>query len=598
MPDPTPVWEQRAMAPRLHPFSLLGSPVSWSASGRYGVVLATTTGRVEVYAFDAATTPARLTQLSDRPTGTTGGAISLDGRTGYYFDDTSGNETGRWISVLIADPAQQTTLLPELSEATPAGFVPVVDGQVLIGRLVREGFELAVVRPDGSGRVAYISSDFHTVVGVSGDGSHALLSVFRNGDDEHPGTLLVRLSDGAVVAEHVPPGTKFEPADFDPLSSTRVLVTEESTGWNRPAIWDTKTGEQTAIPLDVDGDASATWFPDRSALLVTVLHQARHRLFRVEPDTGESTEINLPLGAVNRARAFSDGSVQVLGSRSNVPPTLLRVSNGHLEPLIELPGPTPPPTDAIAEDVFADGPGGEVHGLLYQPPGGTAPYPAVFVLHGGPTYVDLDAWTDAVLSYVDQGYAVVRVNYRGSTGYGAAWREALRRRVGFIELEDVTALRTALEDSGVIDPQRVAVTGGSWGGYLTLMALGTQPDKWRSGAALVPLADWFLATEDSPPWVVEADKIIMGGSITEIPDVYRETSPITYVDNVTAPLFIVAGENDPRCPVRQIDGYVAALRERQHPVTYIRTSTGHDLPNITAWVDELRNIVDFLKETL
>ena len=106
----------------------------------------------------------------------------------------------------------------------------------------------------------------------------------------------------------------------------------------------------------------------------------------------------------------------------------------------------------------------------------------------GTTWQDYDGWHEVVAAYVDQGYAVVRVNYRGSTGYGAAWRESLRTRVGFIELEDIGAIRQELELAGVIDPERVAITGFSWGGYLTLMALGTQPKQWRSGAALVPLA--------------------------------------------------------------------------------------------------------------
>lgn len=524
MPDPTPRWQQRIAAARLHPFSLLAPPISWSADGQRGTVLATTTGRAEVYVFDASTIPATLTQLSERPTGTTGGAISRDGKTGYFFDDVSGNESGRWVAVSVDDTSHRATVLPDLDPATPAGLVSTGDGRILVGRLVDAGFELGIVEPDGQGRVGYTCDDYCYVIDANQGGTRVLLAVLHDGDDEHPGARVVDLATGSVVAEHVVVGKKFEPAGFHPLDDTLVLVTEEGTGWDRPTMWNTTSGDYRAVPLSVNGDVSASWYPDGKSLLVTVLHLARHRVYRLELATGTMTPLELPIGAVNRAKAGADGSVHVLGSRSDVSPTLLRVTPDGATPLVTLPGPRPAPA-VPARDVFAEGPGGRVHGLLYLPPGVPEPLPAVFVLHGGPTWQDFDAWSDTVATYVDQGYAVVRVNYRGSTGYGAAWRESLRRRCGFIELEDVAAIRAMLEETGVIDPHRVGVTGGSWGGYLTLMALGTQPDRWRCGVALVPLADWFLATEDSPPWVVEADRVIMDGSISDIPEAYREASP-------------------------------------------------------------------------
>jgi dipeptidyl aminopeptidase/acylaminoacyl peptidase len=221
----------------------------------------------------------------------------------------------------------------------------------------------------------------------------------------------------------------------------------------------------------------------------------------------------------------------------------------------------------------------------------------VFAIHGGPTAQDFDSWNDTIAAYVDLGYAVVRVNYRGSTGYGAAWRDALHRRVGFIELEDISAVRGALESEGIVDPGRVSIAGGSWGGYLTLMALGLQPERWRSGVALVPLADWFTATEDSPPFMKAYDRSLFGAGIEEIPDVYRDSSPLTYAERVTAPVFVTAGENDPRCPVRQVDLYVEALRKRGHDVRYDRLETGHAMPDLDMKVTEIRRVLEFLTET-
>ena len=150
----------------------------------------------------------------------------------------------------------------------------------------------------------------------------------------------------------------------------------------------------------------------------------------------------------------------------------------------------------------------------------------------------------------------------------------------------------------MIDPDRVSITGGSWGGFLTLMAVGTQPELWRSGAALVPLADQFTSAEDAPSFMKAYDATLMGGTIEEIPDVYRAASPITYVDAVTAPLFITAGENDPRCPVRQVDTYVERLRARGHDVEYDRIATGHALADLDLKVGEIRQVLDFFARTL
>ena len=201
-------------------------------------------------------------------------------------------------------------------------------------------------------------------------------------------------------------------------------------------------------------------------------------------------------------------------------------------------------------------------------------------------------------AFLDAGYAVVKVNYRGSLGYGAAWRDALHIRLGFIELEDIGAVRDHLEATGVVDPEQVSMLGGSWGGFLTLMAVGTN----RTGGA--PVRRWSRSRTSSPPrrthpsFMRAYDAALMGGTVEEIPDVYRAASPITYVDQVTAPLFITSGENDPRCPVRQVDTYVQRLRDRGHDVQYERLTTGHALADVDMKVNEMRQLLDFLARTL
>lgn len=594
-------WERRMRAPQLMSWSLLGPAVSWAqAESDRGVLLATVSGRTEVFAFDAKASPAELTQVTDRPQGTIGAAVSPDGSTVFWFDDGAGDELGRWRSVTEAG---EVTLLPELSPAYPGGLVALADGRVVVGRLIDVpaggdvAFEVAMVGQDGAGAVSYQSADPAELIDVSADGSLALVAFAPAGNWLRIGVRVVRLADGAVVSEQVDEGRNLTAVGFHPSDPRLVLLGHERRDHTTPCIWDTASGRQDDVLTSLAGDVTARWYPDGRALLLSVLQDARHRLFRIDLATRRVAPIETPAGTVHEASARPDGSVHALTSSSARPVSLIRCQDGGCTDLVVLPG-EPPAASVAATDVHVAGPGGPVHAMVLVPAGRAAPHPTVVRPHGGPTAQDFDAWDDRDAALVDAGYAVVRVNYRGSLGYGAAWRDALHVRLGFIELEDIGAVRDHLEVAGVVDPKRVSILGGSWGGFLTLMALGTEPDRWRSGAAIVPLADQFTSAEDSPSFMLTYDAALMGGTIEQVPDVYRAASPITYVDQVTAPLFITSGENDPRCPVRQVDTYVQRLTDRGHDVQYERLAAGHALSDLDMKLTEMRQLLDFLARTL
>ena len=155
---------------------------------------------------------------------------------------------------------------------------------------------------------------------------------------------------------------------------------------------------------------------------------------------------------------------------------------------------------------------------------------------------------------------MVLVNYRGSTGYGREWRDALTGNPGLTELEDIAAVWRRVVDEGIADPERVVLSGASWGGYLTLLGLGVQPKLWALGVAGVPVADYIAAFEDEMDPLKAYDRALFGATPDEDPQRYMERSPTTYIDNVSARVMILAGENDPRCPIRQIDNYIARAR--------------------------------------
>jgi dipeptidyl aminopeptidase/acylaminoacyl peptidase len=213
--------------------------------------------------------------------------------------------------------------------------------------------------------------------------------------------------------------------------------------------------------------------------------------------------------------------------------------------------------------------------IFVAEPAGPRPHPTIFQIHGGPTAHNRDDFSPLVQAWVDHGFAVVMVNYRGSTGYGKAWRDALEGNPGLTEVEDIAKAHGYVVAQGIADPARIILSGNSWGGYLTLLGLGTQPERWALGIAGVPVADYVAAYEDEMEPLKAFDRALFGGSPSEIPEVYRERSPITYVERVRVPVMVLAGENDPRCPIRQIDNYLARLRELGKPHDVYRYQAGH-----------------------
>jgi dipeptidyl aminopeptidase/acylaminoacyl peptidase len=142
------------------------------------------------------------------------------------------------------------------------------------------------------------------------------------------------------------------------------------------------------------------------------------------------------------------------------------------------------------------------------------------------------------------------------------------------------------------------LTGGSWGGYLTLLGLGTQPDRWRCGVAAVPVADYVAAYEDEMEPLKAFDRSLFGGSPEEVPEVYERCSPLTYVAQVRAPLLVLAGANDPRCPIRQVDNYLAALEEHGIPHEVYRFDAGHGSLVVDERVRQMRAELAFVADVL
>ncbi|MFF2185949.1 S9 family peptidase [Streptomyces sp. NPDC058155] len=606
-PEAAPDWEKRFRAPRV-------SLPDWAEDAPdRALFVSNATGTYELYAWDRATGAQR--QVTDRPNGTMDGALTPDGRWIWWFNDTDGDEFGVWMRQPFDQDEQDgqgatdgeagargvdEAATPGIDAAYPSGLALGRDGTAVVGCSTDEdGSTIHVLPAGGAAPVEiYRHRESAGVGDLSHDGTLIAVEHTEHGDAMHSALRVVRL-DGTAVAElddtkggEIELGLSvlgFAPVDGD----NRLLVGHQRRGRWEPIVWDVASGEETDLAIELPGDVSAEWYPDGSALLIVHSFEARSELWRYELATRALTRVETPAGTVSGATARPDGSVEYLWSSAARPP-VVRSTSGDV--VLDPPGAKAPASVPVT-DVWVEGPGGRIHALV-QRPAGEGPFPTVFEVHGGPTAHDRDSFTAGPAAWVDHGYAVVRVNYRGSTGYGREWTDALKHRIGLIELEDVAAVREWAVSSGLADPAKLVLSGGSWGGYLTLLGLGTQPDVWAVGLAAVPVADYVTAYHDEMEALKSMDRTLLGGTPEEVPERYEASSPLTYVDAVRAPVYISAGLNDPRCPIQQVENYVNRLSARGATHEVYRYDAGHGSLVVEERIKQVALELDFAERHL
>ena len=555
-------------------------------------------GKWELYAWERGQrTPRRFT---DRPEGTTAGAISPDGETLWWFDDAAGNEFGRWMT----QPFQGGSDGPAIPDLPPGyGGGLALGRRIVVLGLAADGMHRIYAIPTGEpARLLYEHGEGGGAGPLSRDETLLAISHAEHGDSRHPALRVLRPSGERVADLWDGPGLGLSPQSWSPLPGDgRLLVMHERGDARRPLLWTPMLGEERLLNVDLPGEVRASWFPDASALLIIHDYRGRSALYRLELADETLTAIDTPPGVVAQAWVRPEGALWLQWSNASTPPF-----TGEMTPIRYVPAATSRPASSPSvKQLFPDdelSPAGDaqqapragdapdqalLRGAPYQEldvdgipawlaePAGARPHPTLVWVHGGPQAHDRDEFSPRVQAFVDHGIAVVLVNYRGSSGYGRAWRDAITGNPGLTELADVAAVRDAVVARGIADEARLALGGGSWGGYLTLLGLGVRPDLWTAGVAAVPVADYVAAYEDEMEGLQAYDRALFGGAPTDIPEVYRERSPITYVEQVRAPLLILAGENDPRCPIRQIDNYLERLRQRGYQPDVYRYQAGH-----------------------
>jgi dipeptidyl aminopeptidase/acylaminoacyl peptidase len=229
---------------------------------------------------------------------------------------------------------------------------------------------------------------------------------------------------------------------------------------------------------------------------------------------------------------------------------------------------------------------------LYLPvamPKGTK-LPAIVMVHGGPADSAHIGWSSFDRFYSSHGFALIAPNIRGSTSFGRKYEQAddLDKRLDAVR--DIEEIGKWVQKQPWADPERLVIFGGSYGGYMTLMGLTRQPTLWKAGVDLCGIYSWKTFMKSTSGMIHDVFQKEIGAD--NDPAFLDSISPESKIDDVVAPLFVYAGQNDPRVPRSESDAIVKSLRARKIPVEYmVAADEGHSL-------DRKENQIAFLARTL
>lgn len=263
--------------------------------------------------------------------------------------------------------------------------------------------------------------------------------------------------------------------------------------------------------------------------------------------------------------------------------------------------PKPVPSDVFVQPElhrFSSFDGESVPLFCYRPRDATADAPVIVWIHGGPESQYTPLFNPVIQYFVHRGYAVVAPNVRGSTGYGKRYHHLDDKRKRLDSVRDLESLYGWIASTPGLDARRAALMGGSYGGYMVLAGLAFQPELWAAGVDIVGISSFVTFLENTAPWRRKFREREYG-SLEEDREFLVEASPITHIDRMRAPLFIIHGTNDPRVPLIEAQQIHAALRTKGvETELLVYEDEGHGLAKLKNRLDAYPKAADFLDRVL
>jgi dipeptidyl aminopeptidase/acylaminoacyl peptidase len=582
------------------------SEQAWSADGSSVYLSANITGRYNIWKTSAAGSwPVQLTASDDSQRQL---APSPDGAWLVYAQDAGGNELYDLIAVSAAGGAPvRLTETPAVREQRPH-FSP--DGKSLafdIKPNAAPSMDIAVMDV-ASRKVRVLTKETDPqfqwgLVDWAPDGK-SLIANRENTDQTRASVWRINVATGALT-ELTPSRKPREliASDLSADGKTLAIISDEVSGQRQAGLFDIATGKTRWLKTTPWAQRTGAFSPDGAQLLVQNSVDGRTEVTLVDVATLAERPLTFPAGVnnavaslstpfspdgkrllINHASGDTPGDVFVADAATGAAAPLTRLSMASLDPAHL------PKSQIVTYKSFD---GTLVSAILTLPANlkRDGSNPAILVPHGGPAGQAEDAFNRTATALASRGYVVLTPNFRGSTGYGRAFQMANIKDLGGGDLKDMLAAKDFLVATGYVDPKKVGMTGGSYGGFMTLMALGKAPDTFAAAVQMYGIIDWVVMEKTSEAALQQYIHSLLGDPVKD-KAAYLASSPMTYIQAVKTPLLSLQGENDVRVPrdqTRQVNDILKAKGNVVETVYY--PAEGHGFQKRENQSDVLRRTI-------
>jgi dipeptidyl aminopeptidase/acylaminoacyl peptidase len=385
---------------------------------------------------------------------------------------------------------------------------------------------------------------------------------------------------------------------------TLLISSNEKGGYQNVALLTTKTRKLTWVSDTMWEASPGTFSPNGKTFTYLINGDGRTDVFMAKYGSSKSKRLPFPEGItfpIGRPTAFSPDGTRLLVSHqgsqrasdlwvleSGVPrPRQLTFSSvASVNPALI------PPSQLVHYRSFD---GKLISAYLWVPFNlkRDGSHPGIVLPHGGPTGQMLDYFNLDAVVLASRGYVVIAPNVRGSTGYGMEFQKTNYKDLGGGDLQDELHAADFLIATGLVTPKKIGITGGSYGGFMTLMAIGKAPDRWAAAVEQYGIINWFSMWEHSDALLQQYQKSLLGDP-TQDREVYENSSPLKYLSKARAPLLVLHGENDIRVPKEEADQVVEVLRKAGTVVeAHYYPQEGHGFAKRENQIDAIRRTIDW-----
>ncbi len=583
---------------------------TWSPDGKTVAFVSNLSGRNNLWLVSAAGGwPTQLTVSNERQASPT---WSPDGKWIAYMSDYDGDE--QWDIFIVSPKTGQVVNLTrtrEIAEESPA-WSP--DGRYLaymVKPKTSSVFEIDVydmLMREVKHLTTGTAKDRMNVSPIwSRDGKFIVYTQSQaKGTDSNVFLVNVAGAQSTLLTPHE--GEKlFEANDVAPDGKHVLITSNAANGYANVGLLEIATRKIRWLTADKWEIQGASFSPDGKSLTYTANVDGNVEVFLHELAAGKARALSLAMGLnwpAGNASPFTPDSSRLLymhaGATAPGDLWVYNLADGKSHQLMHsLVGGVR--GQDMVEPLLVHYPSKDgkwtISAFLYVPYNApkNGEHAAIVYVHGGPTAQTMNGFNRFVQYMVNQGYFVIAPNYRGSTGYGKEFQQANLFDMGGGDLQDVLAAGEWLKQTGYVDPKKLILMGGSYGGYLTMMGVTKAPDLWAAGVPIVPFVNWFTEIQNEDPVLQQSDLATMG-DLEKNKALYQDRSPINFVNHIKAPLYLLAGGNDPRCPKEEAQQVVDAVKKRGGVVEYkFYENEGHGFAKVENQIDAYKRVADFVK---